>query len=136
MNELLAEVSRLHSPGPPAMAEELAAFERRVGWTLDPDLRAFYLYCNGAILFEDRKYGSPYGFLPLAKIDRARFAIYGEDSDQWGPAHLYALCDVRDGDYVALDVSRQEHGRYPLIDAFHSSFYEQTRHRQIASSLA
>ena len=27
-------------------------FERRVGWRLDPDLRAFYLHCNGAELIE------------------------------------------------------------------------------------
>ncbi|WP_386973517.1 SMI1/KNR4 family protein [Archangium violaceum] len=40
---LLEEVSRDHFPYPPATPEEIAEFEQRVGWWLDPNLRAFYL---------------------------------------------------------------------------------------------
>ncbi len=50
MCSLLVELSRDHFPHPPATPEELEAFEQRVGWKLDPDLRAFYLHCNGAAL--------------------------------------------------------------------------------------
>ena len=46
MSRLLEEVSREHFPHPPATPEELEEFEQRVGWKLDPDLRAFYLNCN------------------------------------------------------------------------------------------
>jgi hypothetical protein len=46
MSRLLEEVSRDHFH-PPVTPEEIEAFEQRVGWTLDPDLRAFYLHCNG-----------------------------------------------------------------------------------------
>jgi len=117
ISQLLEEISRVHFPYPPATPEQIEEFEQRVGWQLDPDLRAFYLHCNGAELFK-RLPASPYRILPLSKIIRARVAIRGEDDDQWGPASMYALCDVQDGNYVVVDVSRQERGRYPLIDGY------------------
>jgi hypothetical protein len=54
MSSLLEEISRDHFPKPPASPEEIEEFERRVGWRLDPDLRAFYLHCNGAALCANR----------------------------------------------------------------------------------
>jgi hypothetical protein len=95
MSDLLEEVSRDHFPRAPATPEELEEFERRVGWKLDPDLRAFYLHCNGAELLK-RRPNTPYRILLLSKIVRARVAIYGEDDEQWGPASVYALCDVHE----------------------------------------
>jgi hypothetical protein len=121
MSSLLEEVSRDHFPYPPATPEEIAEFEQQVGWRLDPDLRAFYLHCNGAELIE-RLPDTPYRILPLSKIVRARVATYGEDEDKWGPASMYTLCDVQDGDYVLVDVSRQENGRYPLMDGYHEAW--------------
>jgi cell wall assembly regulator SMI1 len=121
MGNLLAEVSRNHFPYPPATPEEIEAFEQQVGWRLDPDLRAFYLHCNGARLFKTPT-DCPYWLLPLSKIVRARVAIYDEDDDRWGPASAYALCDVQDGNYVLVDVARQENGRYPLIDGYHEAW--------------
>jgi hypothetical protein len=121
MSALLAEVSRDHFPYPPATPADVEAFERRVGWRLDADLRAFYLHCNGAELLKQRP-GCPYRILPLSEIVRARVAIRGEDTDAWGPASAYALCYVQDGNYVVLDVSRQENGRYPLIEGVHETW--------------
>ncbi|HYI02879.1 SMI1/KNR4 family protein, partial [Hyalangium sp.] len=76
MTHLLEEVSREHFPYPPATAAEIAEFEQRVAWRLDPDLRAFYLHCNGAELIK-RLPDCPYRILPLSKIVRARVAIFG-----------------------------------------------------------
>lgn len=114
MSRLLDEVSRAHFPQPPATLEEIEEFESRMGWKLDQDLRAFYLHCNGASLIQWPD--SPYEILPLSKIVRARVAIRGKDDDSRGPASMYALCYVRDGNYVVLDVTRQADGRYPLMD--------------------
>jgi hypothetical protein len=135
MSRLLEEVSRDHFPYPPATPEEIEQFERRVGWRLDPDLRAFYLHCNGAELFKQRP-GCPYRILPLSEIIRARVAIYDEDDDQWGPASVYALCYVQDGDYVVVDVRRQENGRYPLVDGWHEAWPDPKQCGQIASSFS
>lgn len=135
MSSLLEEVSREHFPYPPAAPEEIDAFERRVGWKLDPDLRAFYLHCNGAELIE-RLPDTPYRVLPLHKIVRARVAIYGEDDDKWGPASVYALCDVQDGNYVLVDVARQENGRYPLLDGDHEAWPDPAYCKQVARSFS
>jgi hypothetical protein len=135
MRRLLEEVSRDHFPYPAAIPEQLEAFEQRVGWRLDPDLRAFYLHCNGAELIE-RLPDTPYRILPLSKIVRARVAIYGEDDDKWGPASVYALCDVQDGNYVLVDVSRQENSRYPLFDGDHEAWPDPAYCKQIASSFS
>jgi hypothetical protein len=135
MSRLLEEVSRDHFPYPPATPEEIEEFERRVGWRLDADLQAFYLHCNGAELIE-RLPDTPYRVLPLSKIVRARVAIYGEDDDKWGPSSVYALCDVQDGNYVLVDVSRQEEGRYPVFDGDHEAWPDPTYCRQVASSFS
>ncbi len=135
MSSLLEEVSLHHFPYPPATREEIEAFEQRVGWRLDPELRAFYLHCNGAELLK-RLPECPYQVLPLAEIVRARVAIRREDDDKWGPASMYALCDVQDGDFVVLDVSRQENGNYALFDGWHESWPDPTYCRRIASSFS
>ncbi len=135
LDTLLEEVSRDHFPHPPATPEEIEAFERRAGWRLDPDLRAFYLHCNGAELIE-RLPDTPYRMLPLTKLIPARLAIYGEDDDKWGPSSVYALCDVQDGNYVLVDTGRQEHGRYPLIDGDHEAWPDPAYCRQIAGSFS
>jgi hypothetical protein len=134
MQEFLDEISRHHFPKPPASPQEIEEFERRVGWRLDPDLRAFYLHCNGADLFQ--KPGSPYKFLPLSQVVRARVVIRGEDDDQQGPDYLYAICDVQDGNYAILDVSQQQDGRYPIIDGYHEAFPNPDYCEQICSSFS
>lgn len=135
MSVLLEEVSRSHFPYPPASPDQLHDFERRMGWALDPDLRAFYLHCDGAELIE-RRPDCRYRILPLAEIVRARVAIYGKDEDRLGPASQYAICDVQDGNYVLVDVSRQENGRYPLMDGWHEAWPDSKFCGQVASSFS
>lgn len=135
LSALLEEVSRDHFPHPPATPEQIEEFEQRVGWRLDPDLRTFYLRCNGAELFKPRP-DAPYQILPLAEIVRARVAIFGKDEDRLGPATQYTICDVGDGDYVMVDVGRQEKGRFPIIDGYHEAWPNPEYCEQIASSFS
>jgi hypothetical protein len=135
MIQLLEEVSREHFPASPATLEEVESFERRMGWRLDSDLRAFYLHCNGAQFFEASPF-SPFTLLPLSEIVRGRKAIFGEDDEQWGPASLYTLCDVQDGDYVMVDVSRQLEGRYPLTDGWKEAWRNKEYTWPIADSFS
>jgi hypothetical protein len=134
MSQLLEEISSEHFPQPPATPGEIEEFEHRVGWRLDPDLRAFYLHCNGASLL--RRQDPPYTIYPLSGIVRARVAIHGEDDDKWGPAPAYVLCDVRDRNYVLLDVSHQLDGRYPLLDGDHETWPSAEYSNRIASSFS
>lgn len=134
MQSLLDEVSRQHFPNPPGSLSQIEEFERRVNWRLDDELRAFYLHCNGADLF--KRPGSPYMFLPLEEIARARVVILGEDDDKYGPASLYAICDVQDGDYVLVDTETQDDGHYAMIDGWHEGFSDPKYHRRIARSFS
>ena len=104
-----------------------------MGWRLDPDLRAFYLHCNGGTLFK-RKPDADYSFLPLSKIVRARMALFGEDRDEDGPASMYAICDLQDGDYVLADVAQQEDSRYSIMDGWHEAWPNPKHCKQIARS--
>jgi hypothetical protein len=135
MRGLLEEISRDHFPYPPATPAQIDEFERRMGWSLDPDLRAFYLHCDGAELIQQLP-DCPYRILPLSEIVRARVAIRGKDDDARGPASLYAICDVQDGNYVLIDVSRQELGRYPIMDGDHETWPNMEYCRQFAGSFS
>lgn len=130
MDQLLDEVSRLHFPRPPATPAQIAAFEMRVGWSLDPDLRAFYLYCDGCTLFETLP-DAKYRVLPLDEIQRARRAIRASDEEEDGAASQYTLVDMQDTNYVVMDVAQAVNCRYPLFDAWHETYPQVER---IASS--
>ncbi|AKF80294.1 hypothetical protein MFUL124B02_10360 [Myxococcus fulvus 124B02] len=130
--DLLAEVTRLHHPRPPATPEQIEAFEQRVGWRLDPDLRAFYLYCDGADLFD--RVDPAFSFVPLAELQRARVVMRRRDTDDAGPADWYALCRVRDSNFILLDVSEQHEGRYPLRDGYNEAFPDPAYCPRIATS--
>ena len=135
MDSLLDEISRDHFPYPPASSDEITRFEQRMGWKLDPDLRAFYQRCNGAELIK-RLPNCPYQILPLGEIVRARVAIFGKDEDRLGPASVYAICDVQDGNYVLLDTGKQINGRYPLVDGYHEAWPDPNYCEPVASCFA
>ncbi|MCE9672241.1 SMI1/KNR4 family protein [Myxococcus stipitatus] len=137
MDELLAEVSRLHHANPPATPAQIEAFEQGVGWRLDADLRAFYLHCDGADLFDPKApaFRDPaFSFFPLEQIRRARVVMRGQDTDRAGPASWFAICDVRDSNYALLDVSQQVDGCYPIRDGYNEAFPDPAYCRQIATS--
>ncbi|RJS19982.1 SMI1/KNR4 family protein [Corallococcus sp. H22C18031201] len=134
MAELLAEVSRSHFPNPPATVAQIAEFEARVGWRLDPDLRAFYLHCDGARLFD--RIDPTFYFFPLAELRRARVTMRQDDSDRAGPASWYALGEVQDSNFILLDVSEQPAGRYPIRDGYNEAFPHPDYCRRIADSFS
>ncbi len=83
MQPLLEEVTARHYPNAPATPAQLEAFEQRVGWRLDEDLRAFYLHCDGATLFRPWP-SQTFWLLPLREIRRARVAMRFRDEDAMG----------------------------------------------------
>ncbi|RKH39708.1 SMI1/KNR4 family protein [Corallococcus interemptor] len=125
MDNLLAEFFRHHHPNPPASAQQIAAFEARMGWQLDAEIRAFYLRSNGGGLFAPMP-NPKYGILSLDEIQRARVAIRGRDQESAGPASHFTLVDMQDTDFVIVDVARRENDRYPLLDAFHETYPDET----------
>jgi hypothetical protein len=130
MEKLLAEVTRAHFPHPPATPEQIATFEAQVGWRLDADLRAFYLHCDGAELFQPLP-DANYSILSLEDIQRATARLRRRDGGTAGAASWYPLVDCQDSDFVLIEVARA--GRsYPLLDAYHETYPHGAR--QIAAS--
>lgn len=75
----------------------------------------------------------------LEEVSRSHFPYppaTPEDDDRWGPASVYALCYVQDGDYVVVDAGHPENGRYPLIDGWHEAWPDPKQCSQIASCFA
>jgi hypothetical protein len=134
MENLLEEISCHHFPSPPASPEEIDAFEQQHGWLLDPELRAFYLHCNGAALFQ--KLNSPCRFRALSQIRRARVDMRGSDSDEWGPASWYVIADLPDSDRIIIDVSAPLDGCYPIIDGFHEAMLGPEECKRITDSFS
>lgn len=134
MENLLEEISRHHFPSPPASPEQLEAFERQHGWHLDPELRAFYLHCDGATLFQ--RPNSPCRFRALSQIRRARVDMRGSDTDEWGPACWYVIADLPDSDRILIDVGAPLNGHYPIIDGFHEAMLCPEECKRIAGSFS
>src|SRR5262245_47874865 len=124
ISELVDRIRQEHEVDPPASAAQLQETEARLGFALAPELREFYSCCNGATLFpyDDPRHGRlywTYRVLPLAEIVRVRCLIFGEDSDEWHPANWYAICDVMDGNYVAIDADPTTGEVRCLRDCYH-----------------
>lgn len=132
MLDLLDEIAARHYPRAPATLAQLAAFEARVGWQLDADMRVFYLRCDGATLFE-RWPDQTFQILPLAEIQPAGLAMRPNQAPEaQGAASWWTLVSLGDDDYVVADVSRREQGCYPMLDAYHETYPQLVR--QIAPS--
>jgi hypothetical protein len=116
----LEAIKQRHYPGPPASNAEIGEFEAHWHVQLDPDLATFYRACNGAKLFDS--VNAPFEILPLDEVVRARVAIYGRDENEFGPATILAICDVEDGNYVGIDISKSQHGYFTILDLFHETF--------------
>ncbi|NVI99645.1 SMI1/KNR4 family protein [Myxococcus sp. AM009] len=125
IESLLAEISRAHFPHPPATPERIATFEARMGWRLDEDLRAFFLHCDGAELFE-RLPEANYSILSLAGIEEATLRLRRRDHSDGEAACWYPLVDCQDSDFVLVDVARPG-GPYPLLDAYHETYPREVR---------
>jgi SMI1/KNR4 family protein SUKH-1 len=134
MKNLLEEISRHHFPNPPASPEQLEAFEKQQGWRLDPDLRAFYLHCDGATLFQ--RPNSPCRIRPLSKILRARVDMRGSDTAEWGPASWYVIADLPDNDRIIIDVSAPLNGLCPIFDGFHEAMLAPDECKRITDSFS
>ncbi|MCE9668292.1 SMI1/KNR4 family protein [Myxococcus stipitatus] len=125
LDTLLDEVVRAHFPRPPATAERIAAFEERMGWRLDADLRAFYLRCDGAELFKPLP-DSNYSILSLDDIERACVRLRRRDQGAPERASFFPLVDCQDSDWVLVDVTPTG-GPYPLLDAYHETYPREVR---------
>jgi hypothetical protein len=112
---------------------KLDALEEKYGHLLPEDLIGFYRRYRTVSLF-DGPFGPSYRFVPPSEIHPTRIDIYGEDTDEWGPSSWLTICDVLDGNYIALDITSGSGDEYNYIDCFHETFAEPGQSMIIARS--
>jgi cell wall assembly regulator SMI1 len=135
LEELFAEIDTHHSSKPCMDVSEIDAFEKSHAYQLPDDLKAFYRRYGSVKLF-DTRYGASYRFVPVSEMHPTRIDIYGigADADEWGPSTWLTVCDVLDGNYIAIDVASGDEGEYNYIDCFHETFATPGESKIVAKS--
>jgi cell wall assembly regulator SMI1 len=136
IEDLFDEIEKDHSFEPCTDPTEIDSLETTLGYTLPRDLKSFYRKYNSVSLFVDPIGGPAYRFVPPSEIHPTRIDIYGQDTDEWGPSTWLTVCDVLDGNYVALDIASGSGDQYNYIDCFHETFAEPGQSTIVARSLA
>jgi hypothetical protein len=133
IQDLLVEIEERHSFELCTDPSEIEAHETKYGYPLPGDLQTFYLRYKTVSLF-DGPFGPTYRFVPVSQIHPTRIDIYGEDTDEWEPSTWVTICDVLDGNYVAIDIASGSGNEYNYIDCFHETFAEPGESTIIAKS--
>ena len=136
IQDVFDEIEKQHSFEPSADPSEIDILEARIGYLLPSDLKSFYGKYRTVSLFVDPVGGPTYRFVPASEIHPTRFDIYGQDTDEWGPSTWLTVCDVLDGNYIALDITSGSGDQYNYIDCFHETFAEPGQSMIIARSFA
>jgi cell wall assembly regulator SMI1 len=134
VDRLVEITKKKHHARPKATLNSIERFQRSHYVTLPADMKAFYSHCDGASLFE--KDDPTYKLLPLSQIARARILVNGEDTDACGPESWYGFCDVRDGNYVAIDLDTASSTFSCVFDCFHETFPDPAYTNMIARSFS
>jgi hypothetical protein len=133
LEDLLNELDTFHSSEPCIDFGEIDSFDDLNKYQLPSDLKSFYRKYKSASLF-DNEGGPTYRFVPVIDIHRTRKDIYGEDTDEWGPSTWLTICDVQDGNYIAIDIASRHKDQFNFIDCFHETFGQPGECRIVAKS--
>jgi hypothetical protein len=87
---------------------------------LPSDVQAFYQMAGGAVLFSKHVCAGRVLILGPDELQRIDQAITGEQFATGPFPWWFAIADVRDGNYVAIDLNPEHHGL--CYDAFHETF--------------
>ena len=133
LEQIFTEIDVHHYHEPCADPAEIEVLEKCYGYQLPDDLKAFYRRYKIVKLFNG-EYGATYRFVPVSEIHPTRMDIYGEDTDEWGPATWLTICDVLDGNYIAIDIDSREGQECNYLDCFHETFAEPGECKIVAKS--
>ncbi len=131
--ELFAEIDSLHSFEPCSDETEIDRFENQHSYRLPSDLKTFYKKYGSVKLFDD-KYGCVYRFVSVSEIHPTYEDVYGKDFDEGRPRAWFTVCDVQDGNYIAIDLESKSGDEYNFIDCFHETFAQPGESKIVAKS--
>jgi cell wall assembly regulator SMI1 len=122
LEDLFSEIERLHAWEACADPSAIDDLEKRLGDPFPNDLKAFHRRYDVVRLFAGGDGDAPYRFVPVGEIRPTRIDVYGEDNDEWGPGTWLTVCDVQDGNYIAVDIASKDGAYCNYIDCFHETF--------------
>lgn len=111
-------------------------FEKRCAYKLPEDIKEFYRRYKTVKLFEN-EWGATYRFVPVSEIKNTGYDIYGDTADPEGffwPRAWFTVCDVLDGNFIAVDLSSRKSNECNYIDCFHETYGTPGESRVIARS--
>ncbi len=121
LNDLFTIIEKNHISEPCINSSEIDKLERKYEYKLPRDLIEFYRRFKTVRLFCSEN-GSLYRFVPANEIHPTRIDIYGNDINEFGPSTWLTVCDVQDGNYIAIDIGSKEGEKCNYIDCFHETF--------------
>lgn len=65
-----------------------------------------------------------YRFVPIREIYPTRIDIDGKKTDESGRHDRLTICDVLDGNYIAIDLASKSGDEFNFIDCFHETFLQ------------
>jgi hypothetical protein len=136
LEDLFVEIEKTHeyvmADNPSAIDE----FERQCGYELPQDLKDFYHRYKTVKLFV-RGSEAVYRFVPVTEMRETGFDIYGDlvnPAEFLWPQAWFTICDVLDGNYIAIDLVSIKGDECNFIDCFHETFGVPGESRVIAKS--
>ena len=134
LQELINEIEEHHSFEICSDPSEIKAVEDKYG-NLPSDLVSFY-YRYRTVSLYDGPFGPSYRFVPPSEIHPTWIDIYGDATDNKGPETWLTICDVSDGNYVAMDIASGRGDEYNFIDCFHETFAEPGESKIVSKSFS
>jgi hypothetical protein len=133
LEKLFAEIDTHHTPESITSEPDFDRLEKLNNCQFPIDLKEFYRKYKSVRLF-DSEGVYIYRFVPIAEIHPTRIDIFGQDTDEWAPRSLLTICDVMDGNYIAIDTVPKNDDEYYFIDCFHETFGVSDQNKIIAKS--
>ncbi len=130
---LFAEIDKYHTPELVSSEPEFNQIEQLYNFHFPTDLKEFYRkYKSVRLFYSEGVY--TYRFVPIGEIHPTWIDIFGKDTGEWASRTLLTICDVMDGNYIAIDTMPKIGNEYYFIDCFHETFGVSGKNEIIAKS--
>ena len=121
LEDLFVEIEKAHVYELADNSSEIEEFEKQSGYKLPDDLKEFYHHYKTVRLFND-KGNWKYRFVPVSQIHITGLDIFGKYYENDGPKSWFTICDVMDGNYIAVDLLSEKDNQWNYIDCFHETY--------------
>jgi cell wall assembly regulator SMI1 len=123
LEHLFAEIENNHVYEFTGSPLAINQFEKQSGYELPQDLKEFYRRYKTVSLFTG-EFVTLYRFVPIEEIKITALNIYGNDCppDFIEPKTWFTVCDLQDGNYIAIDLASKKDDQWNYIDCFHETY--------------